>query len=680
MTSAPGRTNAPDRPQRRFGVEWWLAAVVLLLAALAWRPVLEQAEQTIFARVPLLDEVYYLDRAAEIRTSDRASDEPYFMSPLYPRLIAATGVDTAPDDTVLSDRYFPGPELRPLRLLQIGCWFCVVILLRLTAGELFRYDRNRDHPRNDSILRCHVLPWLPSLLFALYRPAVVYTLSVMLELPLVAVLTAVVWLLTRIWVRRGLSGAGGAFLPTVAVVGLLLGTAGLLRGTSLVLAPVAVGAVWLAGVSRRRRGLAVAVLLTGVLLVLLPAVVHNSRLAGRLAGPTLNAGVNLYIGNGPEANGFYVAAVPGDWRTDPAGCAFLARRFEQPNVTLAEADRLWLGAALDAVAADPLRALGLFAKKIWLFLQVAEIDQLAPLAGWVEQADLLRVLCLPFALIVIPGVTGMLLAWSARPVVRVWSVLLIVLLLGQSLFFVVSRYRLALVPLLALLATVAVAEALRRRRRVWVVAALVAVAVQPWGLGHLRQMWPALAQANEARRWVIAAERSDTPEALSRAAALYERSLEGAPQNTSAWLGLAAIRRTTGDDAGAEHILRRGLAHLPDDQRLMQQLLAQLLQQARFSEALSLADALLEAHPDDLETRHNRVVLLMRANRTQDAEAAARRLLARAPDDPRSYLDLGVVLARTGRSEEAQGVFREGLRRHPEHPELLHNLHALSDR
>ena len=488
MITAAGRTSAPDRSWRSRHREWLVAAVVLLLLALAWQPVLRQAERTIFARVPLLDEVYYLDRAVEIQTPGQGADQPYFMSPLYPYLIAATGVDPAPNGTAWSDRYFDGSGLRPLRLLQIACWFCVVILLRLTAGELFRRDRSRKPARENSTFRRYLLPWLPSLLFALYRPAAVYGLSVMLELPLVALLTAVVWLLTRSWVRRDRSGAGTldggrALLTAAGAVGLLLGAAGLLRGTSLVLAPVAVGVFWLAGAERRWRASAVTVLLTGLLLVLLPAVIHNSRLAGRLAGPTLNAGVNLYIGNGPEANGFYVAVVPGDWRTDPAGRDFLARRLGRQEVSLAEADRLWSAAAWEAAQADPLRALGLFLKKIWLFLQVAEIDQLAPLAGWVEQAGLLRVFCLPFALIVIPGAVGLLLAWSARPVVRIWGLLLIVLLLGQSLFFVVSRYRLSLVPLLALLAAVAVAEAVRRRRRVWAIAALVAVAVQPWGTG-----------------------------------------------------------------------------------------------------------------------------------------------------------------------------------------------------
>ena len=45
---------------------------------------LPQAERSVFGRVPILDEVYYLDRAAELRGPLAFPPEPFFMSPLYP--------------------------------------------------------------------------------------------------------------------------------------------------------------------------------------------------------------------------------------------------------------------------------------------------------------------------------------------------------------------------------------------------------------------------------------------------------------------------------------------------------------------------------------------------------------------------------------------------------------------
>ena len=113
---------------------------------------------------------------------------------------------------------------------------------------------------------------------------------------------------------------------------------------------------------------------------------------------------------------------------------------------------------------------------------------------------------MPYALLVVLGLAGLAASWRL-PAARWWSFTLLALLAVQSVFFVVSRYRLALVPALALLAGLAAARllALDRvslRRQRWPVAAAVALLlVIPWGLGGIRRDWRALAAANEALRW-----------------------------------------------------------------------------------------------------------------------------------------------------------------------------------
>ncbi|MBE0564866.1 MAG: phospholipid carrier-dependent glycosyltransferase, partial [Krumholzibacteria bacterium] len=155
--------------------------LAVVAAASLWVPLLRQAERSVFARVPVLDEVWYLDRAAALDGLAAPRGEPTFMSPLYPVLIKLAGSgQPVPDDRVV-----PAAQLRGLRLLQIACWAGTVLLLRLLAGRLLPAGA----PRRSWLV------WLPPLLFVFYRPAAVYALAVLLELPLVFLLTLALWLL-----------------------------------------------------------------------------------------------------------------------------------------------------------------------------------------------------------------------------------------------------------------------------------------------------------------------------------------------------------------------------------------------------------------------------------------------------------------------------------------------------
>ena len=646
---------------------------VFLAALFFWVVFLGQAEESVFGRVPILDEVYYLDQAVVWTKDSFPPAEPFFVSPLYPLLIALVGSG----DGVPDSRVFSPDQLRGIRIFQIACWLGILILLRLTAGRVLGREMEPGW-KNDLVV------WLPAILFALYRPAAVYSVSILLELPLVLLVTMVVYLMTRLADRDGEDRMSGRSLFLPFALGAVVGLAGLLRGTALVLLVPAV--VLVAGQpagnsSGRQVHLGRALLvLAAVSMVLAPAVIHNSRIAGWLTGPTLNAGVNLFIGNGPDANGFYVAVVPGDWRHDPAGRQYLGDRWGGPAPTLADADRIWSREARRAMAENPPRTAGLWLKKVWLHLQGWEIDQLTPLAGWRKAAPVLAWLPVPFALIVALGLGGMAGRWRDTRV-RWLTSALIVLVAGQSFFFVVSRYRLALVPDLCLLAVVGAVEILRKNRRAVLVSILAVLLTVPWGLGGTRAMWRAQAQANEARRWAeiaVAEDAEDSATAREIAENLYRESLAGKAAGPAPWLGLAALLVERGQREEAAGILAEGALVTFRNLEINKALLALWLEDGRLTEALELTSTVLADHPRDADTLHNRTVLLAEVGRSAEAMTVARDLIGAHFGDPRGYIDLGIILARGGRREEARAVFEQGLRVLPDNPHLQRNLELLN--
>jgi tetratricopeptide (TPR) repeat protein len=260
--------------------------------------------------------------------------------------------------------------------------------------------------------------------------------------------------------------------------------------------------------------------------------------------------------------------------------------------------------------------------------------------------------------------------------------ILVALVAGQSLFFVVSRYRLALVPVFCLLATVGLVEILRKNRWAVVVSILAVIVTVPWGLESTRNMWQAQALANEALRWAEigdqGAEEESAP-ARETAENLYRESLANNAAGPAPWLGLAALLVENGEREEAAEILAEGSRVTFRNLEINKALLALWLEDGRRIEALELTGAILADHPRDADTLHNRTVLLAEAGLGEEALGVARELVDAHPGDARGYIDLGIILARAGRSREARAVFARGLAAVPGNPLLQRNLDLLEN-
>jgi Flp pilus assembly protein TadD len=637
-----------------------IPALVICLLAVWWAVLLPRAERTVFARVPVLDEVYYLDRSVD----PDPDDQGYFVSPLYPRLIAWSGSAVTPAE----DQPVPPARLRGIRLLHVACWLGTVLMLflisrRVLAPPLFA---GRGLP---------YLVWLPSLLFVLYRPAAIFTMTILLEIPLTFLVTLFLFLLTG--ERRGW------LFPVLA--GVVLGLAGLLRGTVLVLAVLPLVLIWTSEQGRGRRLMATVVLVLAVLLPLVPASWHNSQRAQTLKGPTLNGGVNLYIGNGPQANGFYVEPMRGDRRRDPAGREFLAQRLGLDSVTLGQADVLWTEEALAQMRHAPDRVLGLWARKVWLFLQGWDMDQLTPQEGWRRQVPLLNAHFLPYGVLMCLAMAGALVSRDKKKPMIWWLAGLLLLVAAQSLFFVVGRYRLVLVPFLCLLAGGGLAHLLAQvpaGRRVlarWSLGAvLTLLIVYPWGLEAVKERWRPLVLANEAQRWSVVGRAASSAPDLEQALLLYQESVDQQPDSPGPWVGWAVTLEALERRGEAREVLQRASLQVAQDLEIRRQLVGLYLADGLRSDALAQAQALLRKYPRDAETLHNTTVLLADFGNLKQAMVTAGQLVDFHPGDPRGYLDLGVLLARSGHREDAARTFRQGLMAAPGHPGLQHNLELLS--
>jgi 4-amino-4-deoxy-L-arabinose transferase-like glycosyltransferase len=432
--AAAGPRSGPTRGE-------WLAVAGIGLFALALRLLhLQQirVHDPFFDR-PSVDPRFYHEWALQIAGGDWLGDAPFFMAPLYPYFLGALY------------RIF-GPSFLVPRLVNVVLGALTCVLVWRLAREFF--DRR--------------VALLASGLTAVYGMAIFYEGSLLAEnllapLNVLAVFAAV---------RALEAPSAGRWALAGAAVGLIA----IARPNGLLYAPVLL--VWLFAALRpghsglRRLGFAGA-FVAGIALLVLPVTVRNLVVTGDATLIVTSGGANFYSGNNPDADGAYRVPRPfprlatDDAREQEAIYHRYAEEALGRTLRPSEASAYWFGRGLAYIRAEPVAWLRLEAQKLALFLNAEEIwnnrsIEVSRSFSWVLRLPLLGFGAIaPLALL---GLAATAPAWR-----RLFPLhaMLGVYLATALLFFVLSRYRAPVVPILTVFAAcgaIHVVDAARGRR------------------------------------------------------------------------------------------------------------------------------------------------------------------------------------------------------------------------
>ncbi len=247
-----------------------------------------------------------------------------------------------------------------------------------------------------------------------------------------------------------------------------LGVAVLTRGNALLFLP---GLAILLGWQCRKRGgrwlrtAAVAsLLIAGTYLVQLPFIIHNSRVRGTLTGPSTAADAVLALGNTPEApaGGRNPGLPAGPMEYPAAYSDFMARAAEGRPVSRQ---------MLDFMKREPGAFFELQFRKLLLFWDYREIPNNVSLYGEGKSSTILQTLLPGRSAILLPlALAGLFYlarrAWRRRS--APWALLYYMVLAywgATALFYILSRFRAPILPLLMIFAGVFVDRAWRAYRR-----------------------------------------------------------------------------------------------------------------------------------------------------------------------------------------------------------------------
>ena len=363
---------------------------------------------------PQMDALFHVEWARAIASGSEFRDGPYFRAPLYPWFL---GVVFA----------LFGEGLLLPRVLQAGMGAASCLLTYRLGRELFGGSSGL----------------LAGVLLAVYWPAVFYDGELLLEVLAVPLylggLTA-----TLAHLRSGRTSRALA-------AGALFGLSAVCRPNVLLFLPPL--AVYL-GLSRRARGRswrAAALFSLGVLLPIAPVTAVNA-LEGDRVLVSYQAGVNLWIGNHPGADGS-TAIAPGtraDWWGGFEDTHAQAEAAEGRDLRPSEISRHYVVRTAEAIRADPGRWARLMLFKLRLFLMDWELGNNEEPRFLVERySPWLAALPLSFGLLLGLASAGLCtLSRSRGPHVPPLAFAAIYAL-SVVLFFVNARFRLPVVPILA---------------------------------------------------------------------------------------------------------------------------------------------------------------------------------------------------------------------------------------
>jgi 4-amino-4-deoxy-L-arabinose transferase-like glycosyltransferase/Flp pilus assembly protein TadD len=379
------------------------------------------------------DEHVYWDWSTSLLDNRFRAANPFFLGPLYPYFLAVL-------------RLLVGSSAARIALAQSVLGSIAAVLVTDAARRVSR----------------PAIALAAGLVFATYEMTVLFDALVLMESLLLFLEALLLWLVSR-------EATGTTRKALFAAIGLVIGMAAECRATSaLLLLPVLWVAVQ-AGLDRRLLAIRAALVIGGFLLVAAPSVAWNAHAAHEFIPFTYNLGYNLYVGNNPRASGGFVAiteglhqaAVPAgqsDGGAEADGREFLQRR---RGLTLSpgQSSSYWIAQAAHFIRKQPARVGALLAKKALLLVNRREVSQ-------IESAEMYRRLAGPlglpffgsFVFLGPLGIVGAAFASRGGLYGKFLRLYTLTVVCGILPFFVTDRYRVHLIPGLAVLSALAVEQ------------------------------------------------------------------------------------------------------------------------------------------------------------------------------------------------------------------------------
>jgi tetratricopeptide (TPR) repeat protein len=424
---------------------------------------------------------------------------------------------------------------------------------------------------------------------------------------------------------------------------------------------------------RLRRGVPAGVL--GFGLVVLPVAGVQHRVMGRFSFVPNSGGINFYIGN--NANRCETLKIrPGpDWE-------WLTQMPAREGAPGQEAGSVYFFEKVGAYARESSLAFaGGLAQKVWQFWSSRELPRNVDLYLFREWSWVLRGLIwkvggfgFPFGVLWPMALIGVMMNFRRIPV----PVYLAMALYSAAiaLVFVSARYRVVIVPVMAVLAGQGLLElaTLFRQGRFGRLGLM-------FGIGLIAAVMSSIPSAYcveddsfaAEMRGYLGSELSRRGRSAEAAAALVE-SLRLDPENASVHFSIGTLLKRRGQSDEALDHLEAAVDRKPFYRKARAALGEILMERGQTGEAASLYEEGIRIDATDAASHRGLGAILAGQGKLEEAAGHYRESLEYERRLSETFVELAEVLRRLGRIEAAAACLREGVAFHPRSEALLKRL------
>ena len=642
--TAPRKTITPELRQR---ITWGFVIFVLALGLRllhTW-----QIHSAPFFGLRMGDADGYHTWARTITDGNWLGDEVFYQAPLYPYFLAILY-------SILGDSHFVVAVCQSI----LGALSCVF----LTDATWKMFSKSTGIAAG--------------LMLSVYAPAIFFDALIQKSSLDLFLMCVTIWLLSRAqpvptWKWSMILGA---------VIGLLI----LTRENSIIFIFVILFWMLVHYRNERRASLMCASLfIAGTASVLLPVAVRNQVVGGEFHLTTSQFGPNFYIGNNENASGFYQPLVDdrGNVRFERADATRLAEEDLGRKLSPAEVSDYWSGLVFDYIRSQPLHWARLMFRKFsytWNSVEITDTEDQYTHADWSLPLHVTGPL-FHFGVLVPLAIFGLCVTSRDRNQLWVFYFLTAAYAASVIMFYVMSRYRFPLVPLLIPFAAAGLIqgyEFIRSSNRLIVSMALVSTVSMAifcnWPVLDKMSMY-SVTQFNLGTHF----ETEGNPK---EAAQYYRRSLKYHPDDATAHFNLGEVLLQQGKLTEAIAHFQRALRIRPDFSRVHFRLGSFYAQQGDFQTAVTHFQSVIQNKENVpyavlVSVLYQLGTLQVQLGDLQSAADYFERTIREDPDFPEAHLNLGTIYLDLGNTEKAIEHFQKAIELESRYALAHNNLGAI---
>ena len=451
-----------------------------------------------------------------------------------------------------------------------------------------------------------------------------------------------------------------SFKPKPMILtGIFIGLAAIARPIILGLVPLYLIWLFVSNSNRRQNVKAAAIIVISMIFIIAPVSIRNLAVSGQWTTVAASGGINLYIGNNPQADG--VSAVfPGigsNW--EMKDIRQLAEKQTGKEMTTADLSSYFGSKAEDWILGHPLSFAGLYLKKLYFCLTNREISNNRYITPFLNQFYILKYNPASFGIIFFLAVVGVVSLAQDRKFSR--NMLFIVLFIACyflliSLFFVNARFRIPVIPLILIFAGAGVSFAVTTiiekgnyKGLFWIVPVAVAVGLISYtSFFNLAGSEDVSVQFRRANYYLHAGKYSEAERE-------YRNILKTRPDYPGANLNLGILYHKIGQVDSARALIKRELVFHPDNTEACVNLANVDLVRDNFPEAVQNCKKALSLDSTSQDAYAAYVTALTMQNDSLGLQALLPEIERNVTEKQTIYYEIGMAYSGWGLYDKAAG-------------------------